>query len=137
MSQIGIKLTTGALFGGNEPINPLMADRPAWLLLLQPLGDLLRTHAMLEPHREMMAEPCRRLAKLARTRSTSITFMGRRNSLVDILGAVAANLATDRRGMHADPLCNARLALCGAQARSEEHTSEPSHQCASRMPSSA
>src|SRR3546814_2577813 len=79
MSQIGIKLTTGALFGGNEPINPLMADRPAWLLLLQPLGDLLRTHAMLEPHREMMAEPCRRLAKLARTRSTSITFMGRRN----------------------------------------------------------
>src|SRR3546814_5702794 len=56
MSQIGIKLTTGALFGGNEPINPLMADRPAWLLLLQPLGDLLRTHAMLEPHREMMAD---------------------------------------------------------------------------------
>ena len=55
---------------------------------------------MLEPP-EMMAEPCRRLAKLARTRSTSITFMGRRNSLVDILGAVAANLATDRRGMHA------------------------------------
>src|SRR3546814_6655916 len=81
-----------------------------------PICDLLRTHAMLEPHREMMAEPCRRLAKLARTRSTSITFMGRRNSLVDILGAVAANLATDRRGMHADPLCNARLALCGAQA---------------------
>src|SRR3546814_12824433 len=81
-----------------------------------PICDLLRTHAMLEPHREMMAEPCRRLAKLARTRSTSITFMGRRNSLVDILGAVAANLPTNSRGVHADPLCNDRLALCGAQS---------------------
>src|SRR3546814_12988261 len=76
--------------------------------------DTLSPYTTLFRSREMMAEPCRRLAKLARTRSTSITFMGRRNSLVDILGAVAANLATDRRGMHADPLCNARLALCGA-----------------------
>src|SRR3546814_6955628 len=112
MSQIGIKLTTGALFGGNEPINPLMADRPAWLLLLQPLGDLLRTHAMLEPHREMMAEPCRRLAKLARTRSTGITFMGRRNSLVDILGAVHAHLANERRGVNYEPLSPGPLDPC-------------------------
>src|SRR3546814_20497420 len=107
MSQIGIKLTTGALFGGNEPINPLMADRPAWLLLLQPLGDLLRTHAMLEPHREMMAEPCRRLAKLARTRSTIITFMCLRNGLDNCQRAVATHLATHLRGMTAAPLSKA------------------------------
>src|SRR3546814_17842212 len=104
MSQIGIKLTTGALFGGNEPINPLMADRPAWLLLLQPLGDLLRTHAMLEPHREMMAEPCIRLAKLTSTRSTSITLIGRRHSLAALLASVSAQLAHPRRVMIADTI---------------------------------
>src|SRR3546814_6426264 len=114
MSQIGIKLTTGALFGGNEPINPLMADRPAWLLLLQPLGDLLRTHAMLEPHREKMAEPCRRVANIARTRSTSITFMGRKNISSEVMVAVAAYTTTEGRGMHADPLCIAGLPHPGA-----------------------
>ena len=51
-----------------------------------------------------MAEPCGRLAKLARTRPMSITFEGCRYGLIDLPGAVAANLAADRRGMHANPL---------------------------------
>lgn len=52
---------------------------------------------------------------LARLRSTGITFMGRSNRFVGLLGAVAANLTTDRRGMYANLFRDACLAFSGAQ----------------------
>ena len=63
-----------------------------------------------------MAEPRYRLAVLARISSTGITLHGRRNSFVALLTAIAANLTTDRRGMHAQLFSNAGLAFSSGLA---------------------
>ena len=63
-----------------------------------------------------MAEPRYRLAVLARISSTGITLHGRRNSFVALLTAIAANLTTDRRWMHAHLFSNVFLTLFSPQA---------------------
>ncbi len=99
-----IKLAAPSLVAGNKPINPLVTDRLIRPLLLQPMSNLFRAHPMLEPYRQMMAQPGKRLAKLTRSGSPGITFMGRTNRQVNLFRAVTANITADRRRMRAQLL---------------------------------
>ncbi len=91
-----IQLAAASLVSGNKPINPLMADRLIRFLLLEPMSNLLRTHSMLEPYRQMIAQPGNRLEKFTGTHAADITFLGRTNRFVNVFRAVAANLTADR-----------------------------------------
>lgn len=72
---------------------------------------------MLKPERQVMAEPRYRLAVFACISSAGITLFGRRNSLVDLLSAVAANLSG------CTPSCLAMLAwLFPAASRPQSDT---------------
>src|SRR5471032_2927314 len=114
--KIRIQLAATPFVGSNKPINPLMTDRLIRPLLLQPMSNLFRAHPMLEPYRQVMAQPDERLAKLARSGSPGITFMGRTNRQVTLFRAVTANLTADRRRMHTHLFSNASLALFSPQA---------------------
>jgi hypothetical protein len=74
MPRVQIQRACTAFFNGDETINPLMGDSVIGLFLLQSLSNLLRAHAMLQPHWNTLTEPNNRLAQLARLRSLGVTY---------------------------------------------------------------
>jgi hypothetical protein len=98
VSQLRIELAAGSFVRGNKPINPLMTNRLIGPLKLESLSNLLRTHTVLQPCREMCLHPRSWLTELACTCSASITFLRCNISLVGLLRGITTNLPTDGRG---------------------------------------